>query len=334
MIRPATHPSSTAGTAGPSLAPTMHRRAMTALVAPLAAAFVAACGGGGDTDPAPAGEAAGTSMESAQSISSDATTVGADGNAATAEAVSAASVVVGTGEAGQTIDCPGGGTARFTVSGASLATMANGRFDAGERYALSFQACRGVAGNAALDGGSTLVVVEASGDRLVVDTATTNLAVTLPQATIAFDGSARWEQQTTVAGSRTTRIGTWSSPSMRLVRTRNGQARSHTLTDVALTGTVVTADGAASSSALSGSATFGRTWPNGSYSVAMSIDGSAQYGPDGLPTAGEWTLTLPDDELALQLSGGVATATLDLGRDGSIDRSWSWDTATLVDGAE
>jgi hypothetical protein len=88
-----------------------------------------------------------------------------------------------------------------------------------------------------------------------------------------------------------------------------------------------------SSSSLAGSATVARSWPNGSYEVTLTINGSAQYGSDGLPSSGNWSLQLPDDLITLQLAGGSATASVDLGDDGSIDRSWTWTTTTLVDGA-
>ena len=56
-----------------------------------------------------------------------------------------------------------------------------------------------------------------------------------------------------------------------------------------------------------------------SYTVATT--GGATYAADGTPTGGHWTITLPQTIVGVTISGGMATITIDRGKDGTIDRT-------------
>ena len=155
-------------------------------LAPLAAAtallaLLAACGGGGADAGAPAN---GVTQSDAQSMSANSAVLPADSVEGQASILSTTRAVVASGTASQTVNCAGGGTAVFTVSGGSAGSLGNGQLDAGEIYSVSYTNCTGAAGAATLNGSATLTVVTASGGTTQVNTATQNLQVTLPQRTI------------------------------------------------------------------------------------------------------------------------------------------------------
>jgi hypothetical protein len=54
---------------------------------------------------------------------------------------------------------------------------------------------------------------------------------------------------------------------------------------------------------------------------------------NGVPTQGAWTITLPDDRLAVGVVPGTVTVTLDRGSDGTIDRTWVFGSGVLADEA-
>jgi hypothetical protein len=66
---------------------------------------------------------------------------------------------------------------------------------------------------------------------------------------------------------------------------------------------------------------MGLTLPNGSARYTVATQGSATYGPTGLPIAGTWTITLPHAAVGLAIANAFATITVDQGKDGTIDRS-------------
>ena len=288
-------------------------------------ALLAACGGGGDT-------AADTtvSSETAQSVSANGMVISEDAASASAETLKTAQAVVAGAQASQTYACAGGGTAVYSVSGSSGAALTNGQLDAGETYGLQFTACRGSAGAASLDGTMTLVVTAPSAGVVTVQTSTQGIVVVLPQRTLTLNGSSTLAQTVTTNGATSTMTNQWTSPQITLTSLRNARASSLTLTGVDFTRSVTTTGGVIGGSTGSGALTIAATLPNGAWTAEIVTQGTVSYDTSGLPTQGNWQITLPHNRIGLELGAGVATITIDHGPDGTIDRTYTFGAGTLA----
>ena len=214
-----------------------------ALAAASAAALLAACGGGGSdaTDTT-------LSQETAESATANTLAIPDSAAAAGTESLKTAQAVVAGGQASQTYACAGGGTATFTISGATVAGATNGQLDAGETYSLQFAACRGSAGAASVDGAMTLVVTAASAGALTVQTTTQGLTVALPQRTLTWNGSSTLAQTVVTNGATTTTTTRWTSPQIELTSQRNARNGTFTLSNVDVTRSVAVTGGVVSGS--------------------------------------------------------------------------------------
>lgn len=289
------------------------------------ALLVAACGGGGSE----AGSTAPVTDGTAQAMSANSTVMPEDGTASAETLVKTTQAVVAAGSASQTIACAGGGTAVFTVTGGSLASVTNGQFDAGEVYAVTYTACRGSAGVAALDGSATLTVVAASAGSVQVDTATRGITVTLPQRVLTLDGSSSITQTVSTSGSATTVTTRWTSPQIAVTSRRNARNSSFTLSGVDLTRSITTTNGVVTARSSSGTHTLDAVLPNASWSVTVATQGSVSFDANGVPTQGAWTVTLPANRIGVAVVPGTATITVDHGPDGTVDRTIVITTGTL-----
>ena len=72
--------------------------------------------------------------------------------------------------------------------------------------------------------------------------------------------------------------------------------------------------------------------PNGSWTVTTATQGAVSYDANGVPTQGDWMITLPNNRILVSVVPGTITVQLDFGADGSIDRTITINTATV--GAE
>lgn len=291
--------------------------------------LAAACGGGGSDAAATAPVTDGT----AQAMSANSTVMHEDGAASADMLVATTQAVVAGGSASQTIACAGGGTAVFTVTGGSVAGVVNGQLDAGEVYAVTYTACRGAAGWAALDGTATLTVVSNAGGALQVDTATRGLVVTLPQRTLTWDGSSTITRSVVAAGANATTTTRWVSPQITVTSRRNARTASFTLSAVDLTRSITTTNGVVSARSGSGTHTMSAVLPNASWSITVATQGAVGFDANGIPTQGSWTVTLPNNRIGVSVVPGTATITIDHGPDGTIDRTIVISTGTLSDDA-
>ncbi|HEX6722445.1 MAG TPA: hypothetical protein VF107_12820, partial [Burkholderiaceae bacterium] len=215
--------------------------------------------------------------------------------------------------------------------GGSLAQLTNGQFDAGEVYSASFDACRGSAGAVALTGNATLTVVSAGAGVLAVNTATQNLLVALPLRTLTYNGSSSLSQTVTTNGSTNTTVNRWTSPRIEVRSVRNsGRTSTFTLSNVDLSRTFVRNGGVISARSAGGTYTLDAVLPNGSWSITVATQGAVNYDANGVPTQGAWTITLPDHVIGINVVPGTLTVTVDIGADGSIDRTYVFSTATIV----
>lgn len=308
---------------------TRHSPVHTLALVPAAAllALLAACGGGGDDAGAPIGA---VSEAQAQSMSANSAVLPADSVEGQATVLSTTRAVVAGGTASQTYNCAGGGTAVFSVSGASVGLLGNGQLDAGEVYSLSYTACRGANGAAALTGTTTLTVVAAGGGNTEVNTSTQNLQIALPLRTLTLNGSSTLSELVADNGAGVvTTTHRWTSPNIALTSLRNTLTSSFTLSNVDQTRTITTTNGTISARTRSGTLTMSAQLPNGSWTVTTATQGAVSYDASGVPTQGAWTITLPNNIVGISVVPGTLTVTADWGADGTIDRTWTFSTGQI-----
>lgn len=323
---------------------------LSLLAAAVGAAMLTACGGGGSSDSSSSD--AGLDDATATSYSANATTIASDAATATDSAVLAAQAMVGVTAAASTGDdmasalsvhalaattraCPGGGTATVSITGGTPASQANGQLDAGEVYAVSFAACTGAAGVAAVDGTLAMTVLTATGDAsngtLALSLTATDLSVTLPRGAATLNGTvARTVSVSTGTDGVALLASHLTAPSLTLTTHYNARASSFTLSAVDIQRTLTLAGGVPQASTYSGTHTLAATLPNGAFSYTVATNGGASYSAAGLPVSGGWTITLPQTLLGISIANGLATLTIDKGKDGSIDRTITVAVPTLA----
>lgn len=291
--------------------PMLHSIAAASLLA-----LLSACGG--DSASASADD---VSDVTAQAMSANSSAIPEDGSEAVDTLLETTQAVVAGGSASQSVACAGGGTAVFTVAGGSVAEVTNGQFDAGEVYSVSYSACRGSAGAAAVDGAATLTVVTAGADTLEVETTTQDIVVTLPLRTLTLNGSSTLARSVTANGATTTTTSRWVSPQIELVSQRNARTSRFTLSGVDMSRSISVTNGVISARSSSGTHTMNAALPNGSWSVTTATQGAISYDANGVPTQGAWTITLPHNIIGIDVVPGTATIALDYGADGTVDRT-------------
>jgi len=309
----------------------------------LCAAALTACGGGSDnTDSS-------TSADTAASYAANATLIAGDASSALDESVVAAQAVVAT-QAGTSVptsadthesamgvptetpqavanvpvNCAGGGTATLTITGGTVSSVLNGQLDAGEVYQIVFANCKSSTGATTVNGTLAMTVLSASGSDLSITTTATDLSVTLPRGTVTLNGStSRQVSSSAGAGGTTVLSSQFSSPSLTLATHFNARSSSFTLSAVSIARQSTWLNGVLQSSSINGTHTLSATLPNGAFSYTVATQGGVTYAASGLPTSGAWTITLPLTRVGVSIANAVATITVDDGKDGTIDRTFT-----------
>jgi hypothetical protein len=307
--------------------PTRPHLRLTALPAAALLTLLAACGGGGDDAGAPINA---VSESTASAMSANSAVVPTESTEAAATVLVTTQALVAGGTASQTYNCAGGGTAMFTVTGGSVSSIVNGQLDAGEVYRVDFSACRGSAGAATVDGAATLTVVSAGSGTTEVDTDTQGIVVTLPLRTLTLDGASRLSRTVATSGNATTVTSRWTAAQIDLTSVRSARTSTYRLSAVDVTRTVTTTSGVVSATSSSGTHTMRADLPNGEWSITTATQGAVSYDASGVPTQGNWTITLPNNRLVIGVVPGTLTVQADWGNDGDIDRTWTFSTTTLA----
>jgi hypothetical protein len=322
-------------------------------VSTLCAAVLAACGGGG-SDAASSSSAASIDDATATTYAANATQIGsdtmdvADSAVLGAQALIAAGVGVSSSDdratamgvdaqplVASTRTCPGGGSATVSITGGTPETQVNGKLDTGEIYQVRFAACAGAARFATLDGTLAMTVESVAGDSangaLSLSLTATNLSLTLPHGVAMLNGSTERQYSVSTDTDGTVHLSShFTSPSLTLATHYNARASSFTLSNADIVRTATLVDGVLQSSTISSSHTLSATLPNASFSYTVATIGGATYAADGTPTGGQWTITLPQTIVGVTISGGMATITIDRGKDGTIDRTITVPVPQLV----
>lgn len=306
----------------------------------LCTALLGACGGGGgdstapETDPTTtdaanatviggeASDALDTSVMTAQTVVAAEATASAANTTVQTMSASTGGQAQPSAVASVPVTCPGGGSATLTITGGTALSVLNGALDSGEVYQIDFNACRRIAGVAAVTGRMSMTVNNASTDTLDLALNTTALAVSLPLGNATLNGSStvQWHE-TTDAGGVTTRSSHWASPSITLVTQGSARSSTFTLSAVDITRQTTWQADTLLSAHLNGTHTLSGTLVNGSFSYTVATEGDVTYSAQGLPSTGAWALTLPSRRLVVTVANGTATITTDLGKDGTIDRT-------------
>jgi len=303
------------------------------------AALAAACGGGGD-------DRAGLDDATATMYAANAAQIASDAAGVTDAGVLAAQAMVAAGAGTMANDgrasaqaagaqplatsataCPGGGSVTVSISGGTPQSEGNGKLDAGEVYQVVYAGCTGAAGFGRLDGNLAMTVTNASGDSvngtLSLATTATDLKLTTPRGTAVLNGTTQRELAVATDSDGTVHLSSrFVTPSVTLATHYNARSSTFTLsaTDIQRTATLV--GGVLQSSTIAGTHTLSGVLPNATFSFTVATAGGATaYGPDGRPTSGAWTITLPQNIVVVTIGNAMATIAIDHGKDGTVDRT-------------
>lgn len=306
-----------------------------------AVCFLAACGGsGGDDDDSPS--SAGISNEVAEGYAADSAAmpvVAADGVDLAVETVESG-LAAGVARGGVTAQstsgsraCAGGGTVDWTVTSANPANEGNGQLDAGEVVDATYAGCIAADGTTTLDGSLKVTVIARDATSSDLTLLLSGLKITKPAGSFTVGGGLRLQRETAaVDGGGSERRRTLSSESVAMVTLIGQRESNYNLRDVDWS-VVKTYDagGAFVSRAHSGELTLEADNPRRpDAQLAIATDGALTVGSDGYVAAGRLVATSTENQLSATWAAGSVTITLDLGRDGSIDRTWTITRETLL----
>jgi hypothetical protein len=332
----------------------MHRhsrvpaRTRIALAAALASGlFLTACGGGGDSssqqplNQTTATAAAANGMQMGGGSSSSVDTIFDTTSTITSATVAAASATDRThamsasGVANVVVNCIGGGTATVTISGGTVESQMNGRFDAGEHYSLSFSQCTGPYGLAHLNGGVEMDIVSvattATGSTTDATLNLSGLNVTFPGGSLTYDGSENLSRTVASTDTGSTATTTLTSDHIGLAATYNGRSANFVLSDVDLTRTVTySSAGLPTGSTVAGHHTLNGSANGQDFSFNVSTGDAISYDVAGMPVSGKWMMQRPDATILANLANGQVSIVVDQGNDGTIDAGWTITIAQLL----
>ena len=298
-------------------------------------ATLAACGGGGDSSSSSTVNV--SSKSTAQSVSASGAAMPNDSTEAVGVAVTTAMTAVSVGSltltANVQVNCPGSGTAVYTVSGPDAAKLLNRALDTGETFTISFTKCRNAVGAVPVNGTMSLFVTNGP-TNLAVNTSTTNLSVELPFRTITLNGSSTLTQTVAGTGSNTTTTNHWVSSGIRVdsQRTTGGSSR-YELRNVDYTRNIIAVNGTPVSSNCVGHSTLDAQLLFLPWFITIATLDPTYYGPGGVVLTGRWSIDLPNDHLELEITPLFVSLKVDLGSNGSTDLSFFFSIIDFFDAA-
>jgi hypothetical protein len=319
-------------------ASTFQRRGPALAAAALASLLLAACGGGGDL--------AGLSTEVAQGYGADAAGMPVSAGESVVSAAEALESSVAIAAVSASIQaapdrmqiesvlplatatasaaCAGGGTAAWTVDGPA-GTLGNRLLDAGETYTVTYSNCATL-GGPVLDGSVQWVVAARSLSASDITVTMTNLRSVTAVRTATLNGSARLQRTTVldVNGGRTT-TAVISSPGMTLASVIGTRNANYTLNSYNWT-VVRTFNGAGALTARthSGSLSLAASTPRRpNATLDITSQSALAVDSNGLVASGSFSVITDRNKITGTYGTGTIALTLDLGNDGSVDRTWT-----------
>jgi hypothetical protein len=313
------------------------QRSNYAVAALAVTVLLAACGGGGD-----AGDTSfGMSAETAQGYAADGSAMpvtaatGLDSAAVALEAGLATSATANAtrniqsarplATASASATCVGVGSVAWTVTG-DASTLGNGQFDSGESYSVTYTGC--VAdGGATLDGSLTLAVGSGkTSTHLPLTLTATNLRTTTVQGQFVLNGSVSSTRDLVdVAGGGTEYTVHHTSNGVTLQSTIGARNASYNLTS--WDWTVVRTYSAANlltARTHQGTLTMDASTPRRpNATLSLTTQGALTLGDDGWAAAGSFVVVTMNNKITGVWASGSIALTLDLGNNGTVDRSWT-----------
>lgn len=320
-----------------------HHRWQAAPITLIALAALSACGGGSE-------ESGGSITNTdAQGYAADAATMPAEAGAAlsaatdalkgsvTAAMAQSAAIEAAAAEkggAGQqattptvTHACPRGGSVSWVADGPTLALLLNGRLDAGETYNITYNNCGTAITRVVLNGSLRVAVTAADATGFDITTTATALSSTnLAGARYLLDGTVRQQWSSTdAAGGGASLSNHVTTQLLTLTATIGARQSRYELRNVDWTETaVLDANAALVSRTVSGNLTFFASTPRRpSATLQVATVGTLTFGADGLPQTGGFSLVFGGDKWTATFTATTVTLALDLGNNGSVDRTWT-----------
>lgn len=309
---------------------------------------VSACGGGSDTG---SGEAdAGTAGQevtdaTATDTAADAVVVANESlSAVDAAVLTVESVVLAQATATPSavvvrvpVACPGGGSALLSISGGTAGSVSNGQLDAGEAYSVEFSDCRLATASTTLNGALSFSVDSLSNDEAQLSMGLQSLSAQLALGTVTLSGDVMWQGSRSAVGSAGGATGGLTShlaaDQLAISTVSGARAGSFELRTLDVVREVFWANGLPTSSSMNGRYVFAATNPRNSFEASVTTSGSTQFGADGLPSAGDWQISLTSWAMGMSVSADTVTLSIDQGNNGTVDRSLTFSRTQLADDA-
>lgn len=309
----------------------------------LAAAALTACGGGDGND------GASLSNEEAQGHAADAATMPVTAssavNAATltlqSAVASAGTALTKPGEAAaeapgdaqaldtgptRTVPCALGGNVSWVASGLPLAQLLNRQLDAGETYDITYNNCATAITGVVLSGQARVVVNAADATGFDFSTTATALSSTTLQGRFVLEGAWRHQLRvTTTTSGGTERSNRLTTPLATLSSTIGARQARYELRQTDWTTTDLwDATGRLVTRSHNGTLDLLASTPRRpSATLQVATIGTLVIGADGLADSGGFSIVIGGDKWSVTYAATTVTITLDLGNNGSSDRTWT-----------
>lgn len=222
--------------------------------------------------------------------------------------------------------CPGGGSVSWTASGPTLALLLNGQLDAGESYDATFNACAGTTPGLTLDGRFTLTVTARSSTAVDLGFTATALQVSTAQGRVVVNGSLRSQRSSTTnasgATATTSRLTSASFTAASTIASRLGSYELRNL-DWSVTRTRDAAGSLLSTAHLGSLNLAASATRRPAATLQIESTGSLSLASDGAVAQGSYSLITANDKLSVVYGTGTVTLSLDLGNNGTVERSWT-----------
>ncbi|MFY9512119.1 MAG: hypothetical protein WAQ05_14210 [Rubrivivax sp.] len=292
----------------------------------LGAALLTACGGGDDDSS--------LSQDVAQGYAADATTMtvlSASGMDNAADVLENTLTGAVTGSA----SCAGGGTVSWSITGGTTTQQLNGQLDAGETYSVNYVNCGVGDASQVLDGSLSLVVTAIGSGTADLTLTATALKSTTAQGSVTLNGTKRRQRSVVDLGGGARRVTAQLTSSSDVTATSSFSGRSASYTLRSLNWTIVrtfNTSGALTQRTHQGSLSLAANTPRRpNATLQINTQGTLTLASDGLASAGSFEVITSNNRIVCVYGSGSINLQLDLGNNGSIDRSWTL-TRTVYNG--
>lgn len=227
------------------------------------------------------------------------------------------------------VSCPGGGSATIKITGGTPASVLNGKPDAGEEYAIHFTQCQAATGTPSVNGSLSMAVVGINGTSAQLALNLADVSVKLSRGTVGLSGSINWQGSSTTTEGSTSVNSALQVASLGMTTSFGERTGSFELRHVDVTRASQWTLGAPVSGSVNGSYTIASSRPNNSFEATVVTSGSTQYGADGTPSSGHWGIAFPTWSMDMDVSSQAVTLSIDQGKDGKAEKTYTTTPSAL-----